>query len=165
MARQRFKPTTSWIWIPVGRLVWARRVTWQVICFIYGALLLWHSRTVKLYVSSVETKLTVLSFCMWCKKSMLLHELIGFPDMIASRCLILNPYKPGIPFLGHRQTVQTRIRRRRTGSDAAERGVWSESTPFANGNFYQKYDKNEKYTRHPFNEKWTRPIDKDGKVH
>ena len=26
----------------------------------------------------------------------------------------LNPYKPGIPFLGHRQTLQTQIRRHRT---------------------------------------------------
>ena len=27
---------------------------------------------------------------------------------------LTNPYKPSVPFLGHRQTVQTQIRRRRT---------------------------------------------------
>ena len=26
----------------------------------------------------------------------------------------LNPYKPGVPFVGHRKTVQTQLRRRRT---------------------------------------------------
>ena len=31
--------------------------------------------------------------------------------------------------------------------------------------FYQKYDKNEKVHQIPLNEKWTRPIDKDGKIH
>ena len=72
---------------------------------------------------------------------------------IGSQYRWFNPYKPGVPFLGHRQTVQTQIRRRRTGSIL-----------FAHRNFYQKYDKNEKrYTRHPLNEKWSRPIDKDGK--
>ena len=56
----------------------------------------------------------------------------------------------GIPFWGHRQTVQTQIRL------------------FAHRNFCQKHDKNEKNktkNRHPLSEKWTRPIDKDGKVH
>ena len=28
--------------------------------------------------------------------------------------LLFNPYKPSVPFLGHGQTVQTQIRRRRT---------------------------------------------------
>ena len=29
-------------------------------------------------------------------------------------CLVFNPYKPSVPFYGHRQTVQTQIRRHRT---------------------------------------------------
>ena len=68
----------------------------------------------------------------------------------------LNPYKPGVPFLGHRQTY------------SADPDKMPQNALFAHRNFYQKYDKKEKgkkYTRHPLNEKWTRPIDKDGKVH
>ena len=37
-------------------------------------------------------------------------------DIVASKFMEsrLNPYKPGVPFLGQRQTVQCQIRRRRT---------------------------------------------------
>ena len=42
----------------------------------------------------------------------------------------------------------------RPRSDAAE---WSGSTLFANKNINQKYNKNKKYTRHPYNWKWTHP--------
>ena len=45
---------------------------------------------------------------------------------------IMNPYKPSIPVLRHRQTVETQIR-------------WSGSALFANRNFCQKY---KQYTRH-----------------
>ena len=50
------------------------------------------------------------------------------------------------------------------GKHCRPRGVWSGSTLFAHRNFYQKYDK-KMYTRHALNEKWTRPIDNNGKVH
>ena len=49
---------------------------------------------------------------------------------------MFNPYEPSISFLGHRQTVQTQVRR----------GVWSGSSLFANRNVYLKYNKNEKDT-------------------
>ena len=51
-------------------------------------------------------------------------------------------------------------------NDAAEHGVWSGSTLFTHRNFYQNYDKNEKSTPdiHQM-KKWTRPIDKDRRVH
>ena len=51
-------------------------------------------------------------------------------------------------------------KRCRPRSDTAER---SGSTLFAHRNLYHKYDKNGMYTRHPLNEKWTRPVDKYGK--
>ena len=60
-------------------------------------------------------------------------------DVWTYTAVLFNPYKPSVPSLGHRQTVQTQIRRRRI--------------------------KMKKYTRHPQNWKWTRPIDKDGLVH
>ena len=53
-----------------------------------------------------------------------------------------NPYKHSVPFLGHRQTVQTHIRRHRA------RGVWSGSSLVANRNIYLK-SKMKKYTSTP----------------
>ena len=67
----------------------------------------------------------------------------------------LVPYKPG-PFLGHRQTVQTQIRRRRTRRLIRVYTVCSQKYLFE---IEKKKMKN--YTRHPLNEKWTLPIDKD----
>ena len=45
--------------------------------------------------------------------------------------VFFNPYKSGVPFLGHRQTVQTLMRR----------GISSGSTLFVYRNFYKKLNK------------------------
>ena len=64
-----------------------------------------------------------------------------------------NPYYPGVPFVGRRQTVRTHIRR--------HRGLHCLLTEISIKNRI----KTEQNTRHPYNWKWTRPFDKDGKVH
>ena len=68
----------------------------------------------------------------------------------------LNPYKPSVPFLGHRQTVQTQIRRRRT------RRLIRCLHCLLTGISIRNKIKMKKYTRYQ-NWKWTRPFDKDGK--
>ena len=52
--------------------------------------------------------------------------------------LCVNPYKPSVLFVEHRQTVQTKTRRR---------GVWSGSLLFACRIFYSNLNKNANY--HP----------------
>ena len=78
---------------------------------------------------------------------------------------LLNPYKPSVPFLGHRQIEQTQIRRRRpdqTSQNAAsDQGLHCLLT----GISIRNRIKMKTYTRHPYNRKWTLPIDKDGRVH
>ena len=63
----------------------------------------------------------------------------------------LNPYKLSVRFVGHRQTVQNQIRRRKkrrlTGSPL-----------FANRIFYQNLNKNEKHHPTTLKQKWTGPI-------
>ena len=66
--------------------------------------------------------------------------------------VLLNPNKPGVPFLGHMQTVQTQIRRRRG------------STLFAHRISYKNMIKMKKVHPTPLNKKWTRPIEKDWEV-
>ena len=66
---------------------------------------------------------------------------------------LFNPFVPSAPYLEPRQTVQTQIR-----------CVWSESTLFANRFLLKIKKKWKKYTRHPLNETWTHPINKDGIV-
>ena len=56
-------------------------------------------------------------------------------------------------------------KRCRPRSDAAERDIWSESSMFAYRNFIKYKIKVKKYISHPFNEKLTRPINNDDKVH
>ena len=52
----------------------------------------------------------------------------------------------------------------RPRSDAPERGVWSVYTVCIHGSIKNKI-RMKRYTRHPLNEKWTRPIKKDEIVH
>ena len=59
--------------------------------------------------------------------------------------LLFNPYKPGVPCLGQRQTVQTQIR------------VFTVCL--------QEFLFETEYNSHLLNWKWTRPVDKDGRVH
>ena len=56
--------------------------------------------------------------------------------------MIINPYKPSVPFLGHWQTVQIQIRRRRTRRLIRVFTVCLQD-------FYSKYNKNEKVHQTP----------------
>ena len=66
---------------------------------------------------------------------------------------VINPYKPGDLFVGHRQTVQNQIR-------CNTRYLIRFSTVCL-----QKCLLIKNITQQPLNWKWTRPIDKDGKIH
>ena len=54
----------------------------------------------------------------WCKTivyyNLLTYKNITWVFYLVSVLCYINPYKPSVPFLGHRQTVQTQIRWRRT---------------------------------------------------
>ena len=62
---------------------------------------------------------------------------------------MINPYKPSVLFVGHRQTVHNQIRRRMFSTEVA---------------FKCKINM-KNTTKQPYNWKWTRAIDKDGEIH
>ena len=66
----------------------------------------------------------------WCKcLSLEINKSGCYPE------ILLNPYKHSVPFLGNGKRCRPR-------SDAAERGVWSGSSLFANKNINSKLNKN-----------------------
>ena len=75
------------------------------------------------------------------------------------RFLSLNPYKPSVRFVGHRQTVQNQIRRRKKRRLIGSPLFWYRI-------FYQNLNKiKKKNTQQPSKRKWTGPIDSSGKIH
>ena len=74
-------------------------------------------------------------------------------DAIKYNCI--KPYIPSVPEKGHRETEQTQIRRRRT-----RRLIRNYS--LLTGNYIRNRIKMKQDTWQPLNDKWSRPIDKDG---
>ena len=82
----------------------------------------WKIDTVDKYLQAVTTynKGTEISFYIWLCKNTFYVFMVSL-NLAILECSVLlkvqhsiNPYKPSVPFLGHRQTVHTQIRRRRT---------------------------------------------------
>ena len=70
----------------------------------------------------------------------------------------VNPYKPSVPFVGLRQTVQTQIRRRTMRRLVRISTICSHSA-------HKKIDSMRNATEQPVKRKWTDPFDKDEKIH
>ena len=67
--------------------------------------------------------------------------------------IYVNPYKHSVLFVGQWQTVQTKIRRRRT------RRLIRVSTIYLQNSILD-LNKNENTTQHPYTWKWARPTDR-----
>ena len=73
----------------------------------------------------------------------------------------VNPFKPSILFMGHRQTAQNHTRL----PDAAFCSVWSGSSLFASRMYFSNLNEMKFITQYPLNSTWNHSIDKGGKFH
>ena len=74
-------------------------------------------------------------------------------DAIKYNCI--KPYVPSVPEKGHKETEQIQIRRRVLQNAASDQEL-----QFAYWKLYSKQNQNG--IRQSLNDKWSRPIDKDG---
>ena len=74
-------------------------------------------------------------------------------DAIKYNCI--KPYVPSVPEKGHKETEQIQIRRRVLQNAASDQEL-----QFAYRKLYSKQNQNG--IRQSLNDKWSRPVDKDG---